>query len=240
MAMKSSMIVAALITLATLAAGATLDAQAQAEVKSVPLPPPVTQTAQIVPSAESLAWSQKALAGWPDATRRLAAQLVTKYGQPVETTPRQVTWINNGQWVRTTLYKEGAQHNFASPHRNILEQVALYKVPADKLAQLAAFNRSLVTNLARGELASFSDSEELNFLALNVADDIVKGERTAEEGRIYFAQIVRAKMIREPERDLQQLHFTVAKSPKDTADTDEVAPLIKHMSGADAPRETSE
>jgi hypothetical protein len=231
--MRTWLIVA---TVGALGAGASLTAHAQAEVKSVPLPPPVTQTAQLVPSNEALAWSQKALAGWPDTTRRLGAQLATKYGQPVEATARQVTWINNGQWARTTLYKEGAQHNFASPHRNILEQAVLYKVPADKLADLAAFNRSVVPNLARGELASFSDSEELNFLAINVADDIVRGERTAEEGRIYFAQIVRAKMIREPERDLQQLNFTVAKSSKDTADTDEVAPLIKHMSGADNPQ----
>jgi hypothetical protein len=214
-------------------AGAPLGVLAQAEVKSVPLPPRVTPTAQLVPSAESLAWSQKALTGWPDETRRLAAQLVTKYGPPAETTARQVTWLNNGQWARTTLYREGAQHNFAAPHRNILEQVVLYKVPAGKLAELAAFHRSLVPNLARGELASFSDSEELNFLAINVADDIVKGERTAEEARIYFAQLVRAKMIREPERDLQQLNFTVAKSARETADTDEVAPLIRHMSGAD-------
>jgi hypothetical protein len=209
----------------------SLFAQAPAQIKSVPLPAPVTQTAQIVPTAESLAWSQKALAGWPDSTRRLAAQLHTKYGAPAETTARQVTWLNNGQWVRTTLYKEGAQHNFAAAHRLILEQVALYKVPADKLGALAEFNRTLVPNLARGELGSFSDSEELNFLAINVADDVIKGERTAEEARIYFAQIVRAKMIKEPERELQKLEFTPPKSSKETADADEVAPLIRHMSG---------
>lgn len=234
MLMRPSTIVATVA--ATLAVCASPNVLAQAEIKSVPLPPPVTQTAQIVPSAEALAWSQKALAGWPDTIRRLAAQLTTKYGQPAETTARQATWVNNGQWVRTTLYKEGIQHNFASPHRLILEQAVLYKVPADKLADLAAFNRSLVPNLAKGELASFSDSEELNFLALNVADDILNGERTPEEGRIYFAQIVRARMIREPERDLQQLHFTLARASKDTADPDEVAPLIRHMSGADNPR----
>jgi hypothetical protein len=224
-----------LAVIACFAVSTAAFAQAPAQVKSVPLPPPVTQTAQIVPTSEMLAWSQKALAGWPDSTRRLAAQLATKYGQPAEVTPRQATWIGNGQWVRTTLYKEGAQHNFAAAHRLILEQVALYKVPADKLAPLAEFNRTVVANLARGELASFSDSEELNFLALNVADDLIKGERTPEEARIYYAQIVRAKMIKEPERDLQQLHFTVAKSSKETADPDEIAPLIKHMAGADSP-----
>jgi hypothetical protein len=222
-----------MLALTALMPSALALAQAPAAQKSIPLPPPVTQTAQIVPGTEALAWAQKSLAGWPESTRRLGAQLMTKYGPPAETTARQVTWVNNGPWIRSTLYKEGVQHNFAATHRNVLEQAVLYKVPVDKLAELAGFNRSVVPNLARGELASFSDSEELNFLALNVADDIVRGERTAEQARTYFAQIVRAKMIKEPERDLQKLKFTPAKSAAESADVDEVAPLIKHMSGAD-------
>jgi hypothetical protein len=204
---------------------------AQAEIKSVPIPPPTVLPSLVQPSAEALAWSQKNLAGWPDALRRLGAQLMTKYGAPTEITPRQVTWINSGQWARTTLYKEGAVHNFAAPHRNVLEQAVLYKVPLDKLAPLAQFNRSLVVDLARGELVSSADSEEINFLAVNVADDVVKGQRTPEEARIYFAQLVRAKMIKEPERELQTLKFTPSKTAKETADPDEVAPLIRHMNG---------
>ncbi|MEJ0037005.1 MAG: hypothetical protein WDO68_13150 [Gammaproteobacteria bacterium] len=192
---------------------------------------PAVLPSQAPPSAEALAWSQKNLAGWPDATRRLGAQLMTKYGAPAEVTPRQVTWISSGQWARTTLYKDGVAHNFASPHRNVLEQAVLYKVPVDKLVPLAQFNRSLVVDLARGELVSNADSEEINFLTVNVADDVIKGERTGEEARIYFAQLVRAKMIKEPERELQKLKFTPAKSAKETADPDEVAPLIRHMNG---------
>jgi hypothetical protein len=219
-------------TLIVLAALAPLSlAHAQAEIKSVPMSPPAVLPSQAPPSAEALAWSQKNLAGWPDSTRRLGAQLMTKYGAPVEVTPRQATWINRGQWARTTLYKEGVAHNFAAPHRNVLEQAVLYKVPIDKLVALAQFNRSLVVDLARGELVSSADSEEINFLAVNVADDVVKGQRTPEEARIYFAQIVRAKMIREPERELQKLEFTPPNSSKETADADEVAPLIRHMSG---------
>src|SRR5262245_46862849 len=79
-------------------------ALAQAEIKSVPMPPPSVLPSQTQPSTEALAWSQKNLAGWPEATRRLGAQLMTKYGAPAEVTPRQVTWINSGQWARTTLY----------------------------------------------------------------------------------------------------------------------------------------
>ena len=208
---------------------------AQAEIKSVPLSAPAVLPSQTPPSADALAWSQKNLAGWTEATRRLGAQLMTKYGAPVEVTPRQVTWINSGQWARTTLYKDGPVHNFAAPHRNVLEQAVVYKVPVDKLVALAQFNRSLVVDLARGELVSSSDSEEINFLSVNVADDVLKGQRTPEEARIYFAQLVRAKMIKEPERELQKLKFAPARSAKETADLDEVAPLIRHMNGDNSP-----
>jgi hypothetical protein len=223
-----------LIAIATFAPAALVPvslALAQAQIKSVPMPPPSVLPSQAPPSTEGLAWSQKNLAGWPEATRRIVAQLMTKYGAPVEVTPRQVTWTNTGPWARTTLYKEGAAHNFASPHRNVLEQAVLYKVPVDKLVALAQFNRSLVVDLARGELVTSADSEEINFLAVNVADDVIKGQRTAEEARIYFAQLVRAKMIKEPEKELQKLKFTPAKSAKETADADEVASLIRHMNG---------
>jgi hypothetical protein len=231
-----STVVAALVCLTALAGQAiprVVMAQSPPAQRSVPLPPPVTQTAQIVPSTEAIAWSQKSLAGWPEATRRLGSQLFTKYGAPAEVTARHITWYDNAPWKRTTLYKEGPQHNFAAPHKDVLEQVVNYKVPLDKLAMLAQFNRSVVASLTRGELASLSDSEELNFLALNVADDIVKGERDVEAARTYYAQIVRAKMIKEPERDLQGLEFVPAKTAAETGDADEVAPLIKHMAGSD-------
>jgi hypothetical protein len=217
----------------TLASTAPAIAQAPPAQKSVPLPPPAARAAQVAPSAEALAWSQKTLASWPEATRRLGAQLVTKYGQPAEVTSRQVTWHDNAPWKRTTLYKDGPQHNFAAPHKDVLEQVIHYKVPADKLAALAQFNGSIVANITRGELVSSADSEDLNFLGLNVADAVVKGDRTPEEARTYYAQIVRAKMIKEPEADLQRLRFTPPKDAAETATADEIAPLIKHMSGAD-------
>lgn len=221
------------LLLATIACATVAGAQSPPAVKSVPLPPPLSPTAQIIPSTEALTWSQKHLSAWPEGIRRLGAQLFTKYGAPAETTAQRVTWYDKAPWVRIALYKSGAKQNFAAPHRNVLEQAVYYKVPIEKLVPLAQFNRSVVPNLAAGEIASFSDSEALNFLSLNVADDIIKGERTVEQARTYFAQLVRAQMIHEPEADLHRLQFTPAKSRGSTADPDEVAPLIRHMNGAD-------
>src|SRR5437868_5227797 len=95
-------------------------ALAQVDVKSVPLPPlSASSSEQQQPSADSLAWAQKHVASWPEKTRRLAAQLVTKYGVPAEATERQITWYANGPWKRTTLHKEEVPHNFANAHKDV-------------------------------------------------------------------------------------------------------------------------
>ncbi|HEY1283111.1 MAG TPA: hypothetical protein VGE96_01405 [Steroidobacteraceae bacterium] len=201
---------------------------AQETTHSIPMPPAPTPIAAQPPSAEAQAWVQKHLAGWPQKTQRLGAQLVTKYGPPAEATERQVTWYGNGPWKRTTLYKEEITHNFANPHKDVLEQTVSYRVPPDKVAAIAQFNGSIVVNRTRGEISSSSDSEDTNFLALNVADDIVRGSRDVEQAMSYYAQLIRAKMIKEPERDLQALHFTPPKS-SEAADPGEVAPLLRHL-----------
>src|SRR6476620_7532299 len=126
----------------------------QADVKSVPLPPSPQSASQQQPSAESVAWVQNDAASWPEKTRRLAAQLITKYGMPAEATERQITWYGNGPWKKTTLYKEGAAHNFASAHQDVLEQTVSYKVPIEKVTPLLQFNGSVVVNRTRGELSS--------------------------------------------------------------------------------------
>jgi hypothetical protein len=51
-----------------------------------------------------------------------------------------------------------------------------------------------------------------------------------EQARTHYAQLVRAKMIKEPEGELQALKF---KPVANAGDPDEVAPLIRHMSGAE-------
>ena len=208
-------------------------ANAQDTTHSIPMPPPPAPIVAQAPSGEAQAWVQKHLAGWPQRTQRLGAQLVTKYGPPTDVAERQVTWYGNGPWKRTTLYKEEVTHNFANPHKDVLEQTVSYRVPPDKVAAITQYNGSVVVNRTRGEISSTSDGEDTNFLALNVADDIVRGSRDVEQAMSYYAQLIRAKMIKEPERDLQALRFTPAKSAE-AADPGEVAPLLRHLQNPDS------
>ena len=174
-------------------------------------------------SAES--WAQKNLAGWPAKTIALAVELLKKYGQPAEATPTQVTWFHNGPWKRTVLFKEGVTHNFPKPHQDVLEQTIDYRVPVEKVAELLKYNGSLVIDRTRGELSAHCDSEKQNLIALNIANDIVTGDRNVEQALAYHAQIIVGLRDGEPESYPQKLRF----KPVESADAAEEAPLLVHL-----------
>lgn len=180
-------------------------------------------------SPEAAAWVQKNLAGWPKMSLAVASDLITRYGLPAESNARALTWHNNGPWKRTVLYREEVQHNFPLPHKDVLEQTVNYRVPLEKVADLVRYNGSLVIDHTRGELSAHCDNEEANTLALNIADDIVKGDRTLEQALAYHAQVVRGVQIGEPETYPYKLRFKAPQPAADTADRGEEAPLLKHL-----------
>jgi hypothetical protein len=166
------------------------------------------------------------LAGWPVEAKAVATQLTAKYGKPAEATAHRLAWYGNGPWKRTVLYKEGVLHNFPMKHQAVLEQTVNYKVPLAKIGELAEYDGSITVSRLLGEISARSESEDSNFLTLNIADDIVRGERNVQQALAYHAQVIRGRMTGERGAYLEKLKFTPAK---DTADPAEVAPLIKHM-----------
>jgi hypothetical protein len=178
---------------------------------------------------ETAAWVQKNLAGWPKMSLAIAADLITKYGMPQESNSRQLTWYDNGPWKRTVLHREESQHNFPYPHKDVLEQTVNYRVPLEKVADLLKYNGSLVIDRTRGELSVHCNNEQSNILTLNIANDIVKGDRTIEQALAYHAQVIRGIQIGEPETYPDKLRFKAPQPAADTADPDQEAPLLKHL-----------
>jgi len=185
----------------------------------------VAATASSSKSAEE--WAQKNLEGWPPKTIALAVELIKKYGPPNESTARQITWYHNGPWKRTILFKEGAPHNFPKPHVDVLEQTVDYRVPLDKVADLLKYDGSLVIDRTRGELSAHCDSEQQNTITLNIANDIVKGDRDVEQALAYHAQIIVGIRDHEPETYPQKLRFKEPASP--SAEPGDEAPLLVHL-----------
>jgi hypothetical protein len=132
----------------------------------------------------------KALANWNTKSQDLARTLINKYGQPQEATPMRLVWYNNGPWKRTELINEEVSHNFPKPHSDVLLQVVNYRVPADKADDLVQFDGSIIVDRTKGELGVRCDSEESNFVALNLANDILMGKKTVNDARRFLSETV--------------------------------------------------
>jgi hypothetical protein len=178
--------------------------------------------------AEAEAWVHEHLAGWPQARLRLAVELVMEYGRPQDATRHTISWYDNEPWTRTTLYRVGVKHNFPLPHEDVLEQTVNYRVPLGKVRDLIAYDGSLVVDRTRGELSAHCDSERQNRIMLNLADDIVTGQRSVDGALAYHAQIIRALQDRVPETYPFRLKFKILPRSQ-TADPAKVAELLAHL-----------
>ncbi len=118
-------------------------------------------------------------------------------------------WYNNGPWKRTILYKEEIPHDFPKPHTDLLQQFIDYKTPVDKSDELATYDGSVIVERTKGEISARCDKEEMNFLALNLANDVATGNKTVEEARMYYAKAAMAFMNGEKDPYTQGLQFTV-------------------------------
>ncbi len=105
-------------------------------------------------------------------------------------------------------------------------------MPVGKVGDLIAYDGSLVVDHTRGELTAHCDSEAQNTLMLNLANDIVTGQRTVDEALGYHAQVVRGMQTHVPESYPLALKFKPQSSAQ-TADPGKEAELLQHLeSGA--------
>lgn len=156
---------------------------------------------------------------WPDAPKEVAKEMVAKYGEPDEVTPSHVIWHNNGPWKKTTVYRDEIEHKFPKPHTDLLEQSINYKVPVEKFSELAEFDGSVIIERTKGVMAARCDKEGANTLALNLADEIIRDEKTVDEARQTYAEQIMAMMAKQEAPYTEKLMFKVPTG--NTEDPDE-------------------
>jgi hypothetical protein len=174
--------------------------------------------AQAAPGSTDREMLERLLGVWPEDSARVARAMIDKYGIPQDASALQITWLNNSPWKRTVIFRDGADHNFPSRHKAILEQAVSYRVPLKKTADVLAFDGSLIIDRTRGELASRSDSEEHNLLALNVADEICNGKRKVSGARDFVSKTSVLSMSGKSSPYVERLLFEPAQG---SADPDE-------------------
>lgn len=162
---------------------------------------------------------------WPSAAKDAAEAMQSKYGQPDVKTPELLIWKNTGPFEKTIVHKEAVQHDFPTPHKDVLEQCVKYEVPADKMDELAQFDGSIIVYRTDGLMCARCHKEDMNILALNLADQIVKGDLSADEARDQLAETARAYEQGQRPPMTQELQFKTSGSteqpdtPADDTDT---------------------
>jgi len=145
--------------------------------------------------------------GWPEESREAAQLVIDKYGDPAEATASVLMWNQPGPWKRIIAYRDFDSHNFPAPHNDSVESFLQHAVPAHKASEIVEFDGSVVVNRTRGELSARCHDEEANFLALNLAHDIIEGKKTVQDAREYYAHEFLAYRKKEPTPYMEALEF---------------------------------
>ena len=158
---------------------------------------------------------ERIISGWKMKPQEAARKTIAKYGLPQEASAMRLVWHNNGPWKMTELVDEEVPHNFPKPHPDFLKQTISYRVPPDKFDELAEYDGSVIVERTKGELAARCDLEGANFLALNLAHEIVTGKRSVKDARKFYAEAIRE--MKHPEY-MQGLLFEASRAGMGDAD----------------------
>ena len=166
---------------------------------------------------------------WPKISIAVASDLITEV-RPAEGKQRSRAHLVRQRAVEAHRVASGrGEAQLSATSRGFLEQTVNYRVPLEKVADLLKYDGSLVIDRTRGELSVHCDNEQANTLTLNIANDIVTGDRNVEQALAYHAQVIRGVQIGEHETYPYKLRFKVPQAVADTADPSQEAELLKHL-----------
>ncbi len=163
---------------------------------------------------------------WSEDSQKAIAETKGKYGEPDETTATRMIWHNKGPWKQIIVYAVALPHDFPMPHVDVMESVLYYKVPTSKFDDIARFDGSISLNRTMGTMTATCNSEANNFLACNLAHDVIKNVRTPEQARSFFAKTHMDSMAGKVSPYMKKIGFGKMTN---TADSDVEAKMPGHV-----------
>jgi hypothetical protein len=142
--------------------------------------------ASLPPSApdQRLQAAQAAIGTWSDPARLSAAKLIEEYGPPDRIEVGRLVWNARGPWESTSV--EDASYYDSDGGADAITQTVPYRVPQDKVDVLKAFSDHIMISKDGTKLSARSESEALNFLAINLAEEIIKDVKEPREARQFY------------------------------------------------------
>ena len=163
---------------------------------------------------------------WPALAQKATREMIDKYGFPQEATPSQLIWFDCAPWKRAIVYRDEILHNFPQPHYDVLEQVIDYRVPLNRMNELAKFDGSIIVDRTKGEVSARCDMEAANILALNLMHEIASGMLNADEARQKHADQTSCYMLNRPAPYVDRLQFAVSHHSMIDPDEPVIAPVM--------------
>ncbi|HXH99484.1 MAG TPA: hypothetical protein VNI52_04395 [Sphingobacteriaceae bacterium] len=194
------------------------------EIKKIMLSIMIAATGLVYSPAKAQNNMMPDIKSWPEASQMAAKEMMDKYGKPNETTPSMLVWYNNGPWKKTTIYNMETKHIFPVDHTDVMEQVIDHKVPANKFSALAEYDGSVSVHRTDGEISAKCDFEGANFLALNLAHDIITGKKTVQGARDFYTRAIKEFVLdKKTSPYMKSFQFTASKGETGFTDKNSVS-----------------
>ena len=145
---------------------------------------------------------------WPELAQKTANAMIEKYGLPHHYSDSALVWDNNGPWLKTVVHRGAWPHRPGMRDTDYLEQTIHYEVPLNAAADIRRFDKRIKVDFARNELSARSESEQMNFLAFNLADEIAQGNRSVQSARTFYSKTAALEKAGKTSRYTSRLLFT--------------------------------
>lgn len=157
-------------------------------------------------AADRRVLAEAAVGGWWSGSARAARLMLERYDVPDEIRSDSLVWNGNGHWKRTVVRNVPPPYGPAED-LGVLEQTILYPLTPAQVADIEAYDLKLGYEPGAHELTARSDREEVNFLRLNLVDDIVNRRMHPEQAKHLQARILELENTGKSSPYLQGLRF---------------------------------
>jgi hypothetical protein len=140
---------------------------------------------------------------WPEYSRDLAAMIIFKYGPPDRMETSRLTWAGKRPWKQIVVFRDALD----SSRWNGLQQSIGYRVPPARRRALGAFDRGVSYDSGKRELVVRTDDESTNCLALNLADEVIRGRRSPENARAFYDRTLSVSFSGKNSAYMRRLRF---------------------------------
>lgn len=126
---------------------------------------------------------------WSPAAVSVARRMMDLYGSPDAVAPDRLTWFSKGPWLRTVVRDRPGVYR--SPRDfDIVIQTVRYPVTREQAFAIVGFSDALVVDVDHGEISSGAPREEVNFVNLNLADEVARGRKSVEEAQVAYRRLL--------------------------------------------------